>query len=341
MKNLLFITFFGLLISGCFREDIPLDPYVPSEEIKTATVPMSAYDEKLGAVTSKNQVFFQLSTGQQYTIARESWDLGFEADADGWHIILNSANYMQVAASGTDDFGRMWTAAEMKNYTFAFDSAIGDLNYTAIGEWLNRQTGEGNGQVLFVDRGYDGSQEQRGYKKIVFDKLEGDTYYFHYANLDGSNPQSVTITKDAAYNFSFFSFETNGKVNVEPPKTDWDLCFGYYSYRYPDGFPYWLTGVLGNRYMVRSTEVSDSMMVFESVTLADTAKYNFTRNIDEIGFDWKEYLFGPPARYVVYSDRLFLVRDTKGYYYKLRFTDFYDDKGERGFPVFEYSSVEP
>lgn len=341
MKNILSIIFFGFLLSGCFREDTPLSPYTPSEEVKTVTIPMSAYDEKLGAVTSKNQVFFQLGTGQQHIVARELWDLGFEASADGWHIILNSANYMQVADAGIVDFGRVWKESEMKNYTFVFDSAIGDLNHTAIGDWINKETGEGNGHVWLIDRGYDGSQELRGYKKIVFDRLEGNTYYFHYAELDGSNPQSVSVIKDAAYNFSFFSLETNSQVQVEPPKTDWDLCFSYFSYRYPDGFPYWLTGALSNRYVVKTAEVSDSTMVFEALTLADTASFDFTSHIDQIGFDWKEYLFGPPARYVVYSNRIFLVRDTKGYYYKLRFTDFYDDKGERGFPVFEYSPLVP
>ena len=60
------------------------------------------------------------------------------------------------------------------------------------------------------------------------------------------------------------------------------------------------------------------------------------RLADEIGFDWKEYLFGPPARYVTYSDRTFLVRDVEGYYYKLRFLDFYNDQGIRGFPTMEY-----
>ncbi|MEZ4777545.1 MAG: HmuY family protein [Bacteroidia bacterium] len=341
MKNILLIIFFGFFLSGCFREDTPLAPYIPSEELKTVTIPMSAYDEKLGAVTSKNQVFFQLSTGLEHIVARESWDLGFEASADGWHIILNSANYMQVADAGVTDFDRVWTVAEMKNYTFAFDSAVGDLNFTAIGGWLNPETGEGNGRVWLLDRGYDGSQDLRGYKKIVFDSLESDTYYFHYADLDGSNPQSASVAKNSTSNFSFFSLETDGPVIVEPPKEDWDLCFSYYSYRYSDGFPYWLTGALSNRYAVKTAEVSDSTMVFESLTLADTARFDFTSHIDEIGFDWKEYLFGPPARYVVYSDRLFLVRDTKGYYYKLRFTDFYDDKGERGFPVFEYSALVP
>ncbi|MDX2249011.1 MAG: HmuY family protein [Bacteroidia bacterium] len=339
MKKTLYLFTFCLILSGCFREDIPVSPYKPSEEVKTATIPLSAYDEKLGAVTPQNQVFFQLSTGQQHIVARESWDLGFETSADGGHIILNSSNYMQVADAGTTDFDRVWTASDMKNYTFVFDSAIGDLNHTAVGDWYNQETGEGKKNVFLIDRGYDGSQEIRGYKKIVFDKLESDTYYFHYAELDGSNPQSVSIEKDAAYNFSFFSLETNSRVQVEPPKTDWDLCFSYYSYRYPDGFPYWLTGALSNRYAVKTAEVNDSTRVFESITLSDTAQFEFTPHIDEIGFDWKQYLFGPPARYVVYSDRIFLVRDTRGYYYKLRFTDFYDDKGERGFPVFEYGEV--
>lgn len=333
------LTLVSLTLSSCFREESPLPEYIPSGEIRTATIPLSEFDDKLGAVTFTNQVFFQLSSGDQYTVRRDIWDLGFECSEDGYHIILNSANYMQIANAGTDDFSTTWTEADMKNYTFAFDSATGHLTHTAIGDWTEPGTGKNTHQVFLLDRGYDGSQEARGFKKILFEKLDGNTFHFTYANLDGTNEHAATITKDPDYNFVFFSLETHEQVQVQPPKTDWDICFSYYSYRYPDGVPYWLTGALTNRFQVRAAEFPDRDTPFENITLGDTSKISLSPYIDEIGFDWKEYLFGPPAQYVVYSDRSFLVKDIRGYFYKLRFTDFYNEEGERGFPEFEYQKL--
>ena len=107
---------------------------------------------------------------------------------------------------------------------------------------------------------------------------------------------------------------------VEPPKRDWDLVLTYYSYRFPDGMPYLVTGTLTNRYRVLSAE-ADSRFSFESFSLEDTASLVLSDHIDEIGYDWKEYLFDPPG-FVVDAQRLFVVRDTEGYYYKVRFTGF-------------------
>jgi hypothetical protein len=327
-------------LSSCFREDPLLPAYQSDPEVKQLTIPLAQEDMNTGQVLFQNQVFLELETGLFQTVARESWDIGFETGPGGYHVMLNSANYMQAANAGLVAFGTIFHPEDMLNYFFDFDNPSGNLDSTIIGEWVDEETGLSKGDLVLIDRGFDGNLEARGYVKLQLLWVRNDTIAFQYGALDAESSQTIKLyIGDSSTNFVYFSFETNQVVNVAPPKQDWDLCFSYYSYRYPDGIPYWLTGVLANRYQVRTAEVQDSAMVFENLSLADTSQFKMTRSIDEIGFDWKEYLFGPPARYVVYSNRIFIVQDTRGIYYKLRFLDFYNEKGQRGFPTLEYAEL--
>lgn len=43
--------------------------------------------------------------------------------------------------------------------------------------------------------------------------------------------------------------------------------------------------------------------------------------------------------YVVNSEITFLVIDYAGFYYKLRFVDYYNNEGEKGFPAFEFQRL--
>src|SRR5690606_41900294 len=76
----------------------------------------------------------------------------------------------------------------------------------------------------------------------------GDNYVLQYANLNDTSHQEITINKSTGYNATFFSFNTNSVVSVEPEADKWDLNFtvftniidGFGSYAFSDG-------VLNNR----------------------------------------------------------------------------------------------
>lgn len=335
-----FFILLALVLSGCFREDIPLPAYQPNPTVKQVTIPLASPDEQTGQPVFRNQVFFEMETGLMHTIARESWDLGFETGSNGYRVILNSANFMQAANLGQVPFDTVFSEGDMAALSFDFDPSHGDLDSTVIGEWLDRESGLSKGDLYMIDRGFDGSVEAQGFVKLQFTGLGGDSIAFVYSDLDNQNKkEGVVYVGDTRQNFVCFSLEDHKVVEVQPEKDDWDLLFSYYSYRYPDGYPYWLTGALTNRQGVSSAEVNDSSTVFAELSLADTSRFEFTQDIDQIGFDWKTYLFGPPARYVVDSSRIFLLKDQRGIFYKLRFLDFYNEKGERGFPTFEYAEL--
>lgn len=318
-----------MVVSGCFRPDVPLEPFQPTGESIVQQIDMAVFDPGINDTRYHNQVFIDLGTETITTIDRTSWDLGFETA--GSHIILNSANYMQVAYSDEKSFGEAWTDAEKSQLAFAFDSATGNLDYTAIGDWWNHPS-----RVFLIDRGYDNQLGARGFQQLQIIAATEDEFVIRLANEDGSNQREVRVAIAPGTNFSHLSLDTDQTVSVEPLQHDWDLVFGYYSYRYPDGIPYWLTGALLNRAGVTAAFIEDENKTWESLSLQDTALVDFTQDIDEIGFDWKAYLFGPPARYVTYSNQLYLLKDTEGYYYQLRFLDFYNDEGLKGFPTMEF-----
>ena len=51
------------------------------------------------------------------------------------------------------------------------------------------------------------------------------------------------------------------------------------------------------------------------------------------------HAFGAAGNYTVNSNITYIVKDTDGNYYKLRFLDFYNNKGDKGYPKFEFSRI--
>lgn len=64
----------------------------------------------------------------------------------------------------------------------------------------------------------------------------------------------------------------------------------------------------------------------------------FNANINNIGYSWKSYQFDV-NKYVVDFEKIFIIKDQEGFYYKLRFIDFYDQGGNKGTPTFEFQRL--
>ena len=204
--------------------------------------------------------------------------------------------------------------------------------------------------MYLIDRGKQIANKQDRIKKVIFEKLKDGKYFIRYASLDGSLEYSFQIEKDENYNLSYFSFDGEGKrMSIAPEKNSWDLIFTMYTHIFnetpanipqPDTIiPYLLTGVLQNRNNV--TVVEDGTSNFESIKRDDVSNYLFEQTaIDVIGFDWKLVALNQSqAIYTIVSGKNYIIKDTEGFYYKLRFTDFYSNTGEKGFPTFEYQRL--
>lgn len=248
----------------------------------------------------------------------------------------------QVAVGTFDDANMAYIDApngDLSNTAFAEISATNSNNYVYLVN-LGDEVGTATASTGSVEI----SGESRGWKKVRI-LQDANNYILQYANLDDTTHQEVTISKNADYNFTFFSFNTNSIVNVEPKKEEWDLNFtvftneipGYGSYGYSD---YVLNNTLENAivYMI-DTEV-DTELSYDNFTLADVETSLFVENDRRtIGSSWRNG--GGPGTLPSLKDNVFyIVNDTDGNLYKLKFLALTNENGERGYPEFVYSLLQ-
>jgi hypothetical protein len=191
-----------------------------------------------------------------------------------------------------------------------------------------------NKNVYIIDRGYNENGSKIGFKKLQILQVDSIKYKIRYANLDGSSDLTLEITKNNSYNFTFFSFNTNSTIIIEPPKSEWDIVFTQYLEALST--PYLVTGVLLNRYNTYAT--MDSSKTFSEITYDYAITKTLSSNINTIGYNWKEYDFNTSS-YIVFPKMNYIIKDNKGYYYKLHFIDFYNSLGTKGNPKWEYQKL--
>ena len=141
------------------------------------------------------------------------------------------------------------------------------------------------------------------YKQFFLESLTNGMYKFHYADIDGTNSNTVIVDKDAflGKNFGHFSFYYE-EVNhdIEPLSSDWDIVF--MRYNRPDDH-YGVAGVLSNSH-VRVAEAIDI-----DTALVNPAELEYHEEINTIGYDWK--YFGEFGFEVAEDRSYYLIDETE------------------------------
>lgn len=330
----LIIISMTLLVSSCFKEDEPITPHVPGNFI-TDTVALTD--------TYRYQVYYNLyDSSSAGSNIRDIWDLGFESSKDGWHVLMNTSCFMKSAYLSGQVFG---TPSDTTGAKWLFNPSDGSADSLAIGKWftVNGNDTIGTNRVLLIDRGVNAIGNPRGLRQLVIDSLSNGIYYFRIAAFNGTNQQSYSIAKKSDVNHVLFSVSSPSSVVTEPARLKWDLLFTQYTtLLYTDvgeAYPYLVTGVLLNPAFV---EVAvDSLTAFENINFEIAQTMNFSKQADKIGYLWKKYNFND-GTYKVDSKTTYVIRDTKGFLYKLRFRDFYkllNNRLKKGYPSFEYQKL--
>lgn len=336
--NALIFIFLVFITASCFKEDERVTPHDPGD-VETAAIELTK--------DYRNQVYYDLGSGEAVsTNLKKIWDLSFDCAPGGWKILLNTSNFMLAAKTGLTDFSAV---KDTVGLTWNFDASSGNEDSLAIGKWIDFQGSDSikiyTDEVYFINRGYDEAGNLRGLRKIVFLELTDTSFLIRYANPDGTDEHYFTVIKDPAVNFVCFSFDEGGKqLNLEPPKFSWDLLFTQYTTLLytdeGDPYPYLLTGVLSNPSNV--TVAQDTLYEFSAIDYEVAAELEYWGLLDEIGYDWKDVqgdVSSGNVSYVIMEGRNYVVRDTEGFYYKLRFISFYNNNGEKGYPTFEYQRL--
>lgn len=315
---MLLITF----LTSCLKEETPI-PYPQPGKMETVQIVIG--------YPYNNQVYYNCEHNQIVSSnTKFEWDLAFECAQNGYHVLVNNALGMLVVNMGNVAFTSVTSTSGV---SWVWDAPSGNLDSTAIGDWQNTNN------VYIIDRQYDENGNHQGYYKLQLQSVTQNSYTFRYAQLNGNNDNTITINKDVNLNFIHFSFKNGGEIKaVEPEKNSWDLLFTNHHHKFDNlPLPFVLTQVLTNKHN-GVLVAEDNNGIFLDITLKDTANYTFTNYWNEIGHDWKIRNSNDNS-FTIDNKKSYIVKTTSGLFYKIRFIDFYNQYGQKGYPTFEIQKL--
>ncbi len=347
ITKILALLCFAIVFASCSKDDDPIIEVPPSDG---STMTLNGLIGAEAGSSAGNSVFVDFSTDKQTSVARTSWDLGFYSGADFKVILNNTVGATAVALTKTDL--TQVTAADTIPLVAANTLALG----LGAGSFTTLDPVEGNtatylngtvihtisatdaeNKVYIVNRGSAGVTENRGWQKIRVLR-SGSGYTLQYAKINETTFKTLTITKDAAYNFKFVSFVT-GAVNVEPEKASWDIQWTLATYKASATIPYTFSDFVLINFVggVTAAEVLTNAVSYADFKESNLSAVTFIGTREVIAGNWR-VTSGTPLG--VKTDRFYVVKDGAGNVYKLKFVSFIsNDSGVRGKPVIEYKLV--
>ncbi|KAF2514179.1 HmuY family protein [Flavobacterium foetidum] len=355
VKNVVF-TISSVTINAVISENKSIQVnFNETASLGTALAP------EVGGPFQQNQVYVDLSSGKMTSVLRTSWDLGFYSGAD-FKVVINTSVKMSAKQTTSTNIDEVQVEDETmlinqgSGIVAQVDDPSGDITKTAI---ATISSTDSENKVYVVNLGSNpGTAEptvgaegsatgtSRGWKKIRILR-SGNDYKIQYADLAATTHQEVVITKNAAYNFTFFSLLDKKTVSVEPQKAQWDLNFttftnttqgqtGLSPYHYAD---FVLSNLKGG---ALAYQVLTSEFAYDTFTLANVASAKFTADQRNIGPNWRGTSVAGPSgfpvsQFVLRTDRFYVVKDPAGNVYKLKFTGGANAEGKRGYPTFQYA----
>jgi hypothetical protein len=359
MKKILFYLLIGVsfISQSCINDN--------EDPVSVPKTDGSVVEPKVGGAAQPNQIWFDFGTDTQVLTKRTDWDLAFYSGSS-FKVILNSSvmmaatkipnatNINQVTEASVST---LMTKVQVANFdttnTVYIDDVKGNFpsGYTAIDEV---KANDADNAVYLVNMGkeiYTGSISagsvntgtvSRGWMKIQVVR-NGDGYKVKYANLNDITFKELNITKNAAYNYNFVSLKNDKEVFIQPEKKKWDICFSVFtniiegagSYIYADFVTMNNVGGAG-AYEVKATGIT-GVEAYNNFKFSDIDQSKFVYNDQRIiGGNWREV---GPSGYQVKSDVFYVIKDSEGYYFKVRFTRLTNADNERGYPMFEYKPL--
>jgi hypothetical protein len=286
--------------------------------------------------TYENQLWFDFATQKTETNAFGLWHIGFSCDNNAY-IILNggiNAN-TSVATFNNADFGNI-NSDSLINAKWKFDHPNGQKDSTAFSSPWTKQGSNWIAQkkIYVIDLGAQIKDSSRYVKLRARDLIQGQGYQIEFGSINSAIPQkSAIIPINTDKNFVYYNFIQQAIIDNEPMnKMDWDIVFTTYKESIADVtgifYNYVIRGVLINTHKVEVAQLDNTD--FASLTLSDVGAIKFTKKQNEIGYDWKQY-DQSSDQYTMVPKRVYVIK-TNGLIYKMKFVDFYNDQGKKGYP---------
>ncbi|WP_425420961.1 T9SS type A sorting domain-containing protein [Phaeodactylibacter xiamenensis] len=279
--------------------------------------------------------YFKFGNQESISLEHNAWDIAFTAQGlQDAGIFLNEA----AGLEGTELELFLIPGAEFADnidLTQLGERLLNDETNWTSGGAFNQMRDPGNpldygwgqydpatqsveGQALFVLK-----LRNETFKKLEISSLDGTTYHFRYANLNGSDEQSHTLNKaDFPDNdLVYWSFSSNAVVDFIPKAGDWDLLFTRYSTPLDDNegstLNYLLTGTLSGP----GVEVAQVDGIDPATITFEGYEDSLSTDLDIIGHDWKNFDLGTFS-WALPADRVYFVKVANGEVWKLFFVDF-------------------
>jgi len=283
-------------------------------------------------------IFYSIENGITAYPERLNWELAFATNMYDNNIRINSGAAMQLyeVSQNLNDWESISSIGddyiELRNSNIDWDigafvsNASGGLDYG----WGNYNVNNNNieGSKIYIIN-YGDYQ-----KKIKINNMIMGVYNFTIANLDGGEEENFSIDASLYNNkkFIYFSLQNNQVIDREPDHLAWDFVFTQYledlNQDLSDPLYYIVTGVLSNDNLM--AEYNGYLDVNPLFFELDT-----TRNINTIGYDWKEYT----GSYSVVPNRSYFMLDNQEEsVYKIIFDSF--DGGSSGNTSFTIENIE-
>jgi len=294
------------------------------------------------------QEYYNLATGESEIVSNDAWDLAFTTTGfqDAGVILNESASldgselelYLAPTADFSDAIEETSLTERLYNDetswdTGAFNTLADPMNPLDYG-WGAYDPAAMSviGTKVYVLKLKNGM-----YKKFMVESLALTTYNIRYANLDGSNEETLSFDKMSFSNtdLAYFSFSNNQAFDLVD--FEWDIVFTRYGSFVPapdgsDTLEYVISGVLSGF----DTQVSKAEGVDPSNVNFEDYDEGFSTELDAIGYDWKEFSM-ESLQWTVFEDLAYFVKTKSGDVYKLVFIDF--EGSSTGVITFEQSFI--
>lgn len=314
---------------GCEREEALYDFEVEPSNSEVMELDMGS--------DYSNQVFVDLGTMQTVKNDFRVWDIALPTDISALNIRINDANAAYLAAS---QFSNIDAYESIPTQGWSFDESCGSKDSCAIGEWYMFVGGKIKSKkiVYILDRGE--LAEGNRYCKFQILDFDGKKYTIKYGDFNATDFYITDIHVNSSKNYNYFSFETQKVEKVEElDKNDWDIVFKPYRHVFYDMTPaleYLVVGALINPNKVKVYKCSTRE--YKDIDLDYALKAEMSWDWDAIGYDWKEFDRNT-NKYSIQQGVSYILKDTEGVFYKLRFLSFYNEFGEKGYPKFEFIRI--
>lgn len=314
VNKFLFIgVIIGFLFTSCEKDELPKPSYGNQSSVVRTLEMGEDYSSQVGFSLQNNDVF---------QIKSIDWDIYIYPDKQ---VRINTSRFMKVhkVTSETDfsntypDSVYLYDEYASNHFEFKIQPSVSPSYYIID---LGRNIA---GDVLYK---VDCKMQLQGDQLIISYREQGQTTW---------KESSIDLTSTSG---TFFSFLKEGVLSNNLFVQSDFYCGGYITRFEEANLDYLVRGVLVNK--TNSIEIAEvSNIDYDAVTLSDIVNFEFKQNIDQIGFDWKTYDIDAGI-YITDQTKLYIVKYTNGLIYKLKFIDYHNEQGKKGYPVLSYALVE-